>query len=69
MIEAIASRRFRLGGTLYEQGAPLSLPDNQFTDLAQCGLVERAKPALKKIAAPGNKPALAVNRAPHGVEK
>lgn len=42
MIAARAVRRFRLAETLYEQGAPLSLPDNQFDDLASCKLVERA---------------------------
>lgn len=57
MIEAIAARRFRLAGHLYETGAALTLPDNQFNDLASCGLVERAPaaPVAPKVALPATK--------------
>lgn len=59
MIKAHAARRFRLAGTTYAKGAALSLPENQFDDLASCGLVERAPvaPAAPVESAPKKTPA------------
>lgn len=48
-MDGIALRRFSLAGKLYAQGDAVTLPDDQFSDLADSGLVEPApvQPAPK----------------------
>jgi len=46
-MDGIASRRFSLAGRSYAAGAPVSLPDAQFAELALLGLVDRPPPQAK----------------------
>lgn len=47
MTEGIAARFFTLDGAEYPEGVEVSFPDNQFSDLEECGLVVRRKVAPK----------------------
>lgn len=49
MINARAARLFRLAGKTYAKGDPISLPENQFNDLAGVGLVKRAPVPAKPV--------------------
>lgn len=50
MINARAARRFKLEGKTYAKGDHVSLPQNQFDDLAAVGRVERVTPPPMALA-------------------
>lgn len=50
-MDGIAARRFSLSGRTFEPGEAVTFPDNQFRDLAGCGLVEN-KPAAARVPKP-----------------
>lgn len=51
MINARAARRFRLAGKTYVKGDPISLPDNQFADFENAGMVSRGHSPRREVIA------------------